>query len=123
MKSNYTFKHLDYSESLVKYTNEKLDEIGKFLLKDGRCTVYYWKDHHEFHCEVSINSKQKFFKAHGTATDIYVAVDLMIDRMERQFLKVKEIYQDHKKFDLSREGRLNEVNDQMEYQPRGRKVA
>lgn len=123
MKSNYTFKHLDYSESLVKYTNEKLDEIGKFLLKEGRCTVYYWKDHHEFHCEVSINSKQKFFKAHGTATDIYVAVDLMIDRMERQFLKVKEIYQDHKKFDLSREGRMNDVNNQMEYQPRGRKVA
>ena len=123
MKSNYTFKHLDYSESLVKYTNEKLDEIGKFLLKEGRCTVYYWKDHHEFHCEVSINSKKKFFKAQGTATDIYVAVDLMIDRMERQFLKVKEIYQDHKKFDLSKEGRIGEINEQMEYQPRGRKVA
>lgn len=123
MKSNYTFKHLDYSESLVKYTNEKLDEIGKFLLKEGRCTVYYWKDHHEFHCEVSINSKEKFFKAHGTATDVYVAVDLMIDKMERQFLKVKEIYQDHKKFDLSKEGRMSEINDQMEYLPKGRKVA
>ncbi|MES2802937.1 MAG: ribosome-associated translation inhibitor RaiA [Bdellovibrionota bacterium] len=123
MKSNYTFKHLDYSESLVTYTNEKLDEIGKFLLKEGRCTVYYWKDHHEFHCEVSINSKEKFFKAHGTATDVYVAVDLMIDKMEKQFLKVKEIYQDHKKFELSKQGRIKEINDQLEYLPKGRKVA
>lgn len=123
MKSNYTFKHLDYSESLVNYTNEKFEEIGKFLLKEGRCTVFYWKDHHEFHCEVSINSKEKFFKAHGTAADIYVAVDLMIDKMERQFLKVKEIYQDHKKFDLSKEGRMKEINDQMEYLPKGRKAA
>lgn len=123
MKSNYTFKHLDYSESLVKYTNEKLDEIGKFLLKDGRCNVYYWKDHHNFYCEVSINSKQKFFKATGTATDIYVAVDMMIDKMERQFLKVKEIYQDHKKFELSKEGRFQQINEQFEFQPRGRKSA
>ena len=117
MKSNYTFKHLDYSESLVKYTHEKLDEIGQFLLKEGRCNVYFWKDHHEFHCEVSINSKQKFFKAHGTATDVYVAVDLMIDKMERQFLKVKEIYVNHKKYDQSNEGQLEHLNEQLEYNP------
>lgn len=123
MKSSFTFKHLDHSQSLVDYTNQKLDEVGKFLLKDGRCNVYFWKDHHEFYVEVSINSKQKFFKASANATDIYVAVDMMADKLEKQFLKVKEIYLNHKKFDLSKEGRLNEVNSQFEYNPRGRKSA
>ena len=123
MKSSFTFKHLDHSQSLVEYTNQKLDEVGKFLLKDGRCNVYFWKDHHEFYVEVSVNSKQKFFKASANATDIYVAVDMMADKLEKQFLKVKEIYLNHKKFDLSKEGRLNEVNSQFEYNPRGRKSA
>ena len=63
MKSNYTFKHLDYSESLVKYTNEKLNEIGQYLLKDGRAQVLYSKTQHEFLVEISINTKEKFFKA------------------------------------------------------------
>ncbi len=124
MKSNYTFKHLDHSESLVNYADQKLNEVGKFLLKEGRCNVYFWKDQHEFRVEVSINSKQKFFKASGQATDIYVAVDLMADKLEKQFLKIKEIYLDHKKFELSKEGRLNtEVNDQFELQPKWKKSA
>ena len=123
MKSNYTFKHLDHSQSLVQYTNQKLDEVGKFLLKDGRCNVYFWKDHHEFYVEVSVNSKQKFFKASANATDIYVAVDMMADKLEKQFLKVKEIYLNHKKFDLSKEGKLHEYNSQFDHNPRWKKSA
>lgn len=122
MKSNYTFKHLDYSESLVKYTNEKLNEIGQYLLKDGRAQVLYSKTQHEFLVEISINTKEKFFKAKAAAPDVYVAVDLMTDKLEKQFLKVKEIYMDHKKFELSREGKLHDFNDQFEFQPKWRKA-
>jgi putative sigma-54 modulation protein len=122
MKSNYTFKHLDYSESLVSYTNEKLDEIGQFLLKDGRSNVYYSKSQHEFVVEVTINTKQKFFKATAQAPDIYVAVDMIADKLEKQFIKVKEIYMNHKKFAQSKEGRLQEVNNQFEYQPKWKKA-
>ncbi|MCC2678526.1 MAG: ribosome-associated protein [Pseudobdellovibrio sp.] len=122
MKSNYTFKHLDYSESLVNYTDSKLDSIGQFLLKDGRCNVYYFKNQHEYVCEVSLHTKQKFFKATASSTDIYVAVDLMTDKLEKQFLKVKEIYQDHKKHDISKEGRLQEINSQFEYAPKWKKA-
>ena len=122
MKSNYTFKHLDYSDSLVDYTTEKLDEIGGFLLKDGRCNVYYSKDQHEFRVQISLNTKQKFFKASASATDVYVAVDMMTDKLEKQFLKVKEIYMDHKKFPLSREGKLQDFNNQFEFAPKWKKV-
>lgn len=122
MKSNYTFKHLDYSESLVNYTSQKLDSIGQFLLKDGRCQVYYFKNQHDFVVEVSMHTKEKFFKASATATDIYVAVDLMTDKLEKQFLKVKEIYMHHKKFDISKEGRLAEINSQLEHKPKWKKA-
>jgi putative sigma-54 modulation protein len=125
MQSKFTFKHLDYSDSLVQYTDQKLDEIGRFLLKDGRCQVIYYKDQHEFVAEITINSKQKHFKATAHSSDVYVAVDLMVDRLEKQFLKTKEIYQHHKKFELSKAGRLKDINSQLEYQPKqpSKKVA
>lgn len=122
MKSNFTFKHLDYSESLVDYTNHKLDDIGQFLLKDGRSNVYYSKNRHDFTVEISINSRQKFFKATASADDAYVAVDLLIDKLEKQFLKIKEMYVDHKKFNLSKEGRLRDYNSQFEFNPKWKKA-
>lgn len=122
MKSNFTFKHLDYSESLVNYTNTKLDEIGQFLLKDGKSNVYYSKSQHEFVVEVSISTKQKHFKATASAPDAYVAVDLIADKLEKQFLKVKEIYVDHKKYHLSKEGKLRDYNGQFEYNPKWKKA-
>jgi putative sigma-54 modulation protein len=122
MKSNFTFKHLDYSESLVQYTNNKLNEIGQFLLKDGRSNVYYSKNQHEFVVEISINTKQKFFKATASAPDAYVAVDLIADKLEKQFLKVKEVYMNHKKYELSKEGRMQDYNGQFEYNPKWKKT-
>jgi putative sigma-54 modulation protein len=97
MKSNYSFKHLDYSESLVTYSEQKLDEVGKFLLKDGQCHVFFWKENHEFFAEVTVNTRQKFFKATAHADDIYAATDMVCDKLEKQFLKVKELYTSHKK--------------------------
>lgn len=97
MKSNYSFKHLDYSESLVKYSEQKLDEVGKFLLKEGQCHVFFWKENHEFFAEVTVNTRQKFFKATAHADDIYAATDLVCDKLEKQFIKVKEVYTGHKK--------------------------
>lgn len=97
MKSNYSFKHLDYSESLVSYSESKLNEIGKFLLKEGQCHVYFWKENHKFFAEVTVNTKEKYFKASASSDDIYVSTDLVCDKLERQFLKVKEVYTSHKK--------------------------
>lgn len=97
MKSQYSFKQLDYSESLVSYSESRLNEIGKFLLKQGECHVYFWKEGHLFYSEVTVNTRQKFFKAVASSDDIYNAVDLVCDKLERQFLKVKEIYTEHKR--------------------------
>lgn len=97
MKSNYSFKHLDYSDSLVEYSQTKLNEIEKFLLKEGECHVYFWKDKHLFYAEVTVNSRQKYFKATAHADDIYAATDLVCDKLEKQFLKIKEVYTNHKK--------------------------
>jgi putative sigma-54 modulation protein len=123
MKLNYTFKHLDHSDSLVNYTEGKMEEIGKFLLKEGYGNVYYSKIKTEFCVEVTVNTREKYFKATSYNLDVYTAVDLVVEKLEKQFLKTRKIVQDHKKPELSREGKIEQLNSRLEFEAKSGKKA
>lgn len=109
MKLNYTFKHLDHSESLQSYTEERMEEVGRFLLKDGYGSVYFSKQKNEFCVELSVNTRQKYFKATGFAADPYAAVDAAAEKLEKQFLKTNKQFKNHKKPDQTKEARTEQV--------------
>ncbi len=123
MKLNYTFKHLDHSDALLKYTEEKMEEIGKFLLKEGYGNVYYSKTKNEFCVEVTVNTREKYFKATSYNMDAYTAVDLVVEKLEKQFLKTRKIMQYHKKPELSREAKIDQLNTRLEFEAKGGKKA
>ena len=123
MKLNFTFKHLDRSEALENYTKEKLEGVGRFLLKDGYANVYCSKQNHEFCLEVSVNTREKYYRAVAIHEDPYQAVDSVVDKLERQFLKTRKVVQNHRRPELSREGRLQQLNDRFETPLRMKKAA
>ncbi|MBS1971210.1 MAG: ribosome-associated translation inhibitor RaiA [Bdellovibrionales bacterium] len=123
MKLNYTFKHLDHSDALVTYTEEKMEEIGKFLLKEGYGNVYFSKIKNEFCVEVTVNTREKYFKATSYNMDAYTAVDLVVEKLEKQFLKTRKIMQHHKKPELSREGKMDQLNSRLEFEAKTAKKA
>ncbi|MEN0059296.1 MAG: ribosome-associated translation inhibitor RaiA [Bdellovibrio sp.] len=96
MKLNYTFKHLDHSDALVVHTEDRMSEIGRFLLKDGYGNVYFSKQKNEFCVEISVNTREKYFKATAFGADAYAAVDSAAEKLEKQFLKINKQYKDHK---------------------------
>ncbi len=106
MKLSYTFKHLDHSDALQEYTDQRMIEIGRFLLKDGSGSVIFSKQKNEFCVEISVKAPEKYFKAIHYSTDIYEAVDFVVDKLEKQFLKNTKQRKNHKKPELSKEGRL-----------------
>ena len=123
MKLNYTFKHLDHSDALLNYTEEKMEEISKFLLKEGYGNVYYSKIKNEFCVEVTVNTREKYFKATSYNMDVYTAVDLVVEKLEKQFLKTRKIMQHHKKPELSREGKMEQLNSRLEFEAKTAKKA
>lgn len=124
MKTNFTFLHLDHSQALMDYTHGNLEEIARFLLKASSCNVLFSKTREEFCVEISVPTKERYFRAKAYASDIYVAVDMAVEKLERQFLKVRKVNQHHKKFELSKEGRMQVVNDRFELKsPRLKKAA
>lgn len=109
MKLNYTFKHIDTSESLVNYTDEIMTEVSRFLLKDGSGNVYFSKHKSEFCVEVSVNTPEKYFRASAYGPDVYSAVDSVAEKLEKQFLKVSKQMKNHKKPELTKESRVETV--------------
>lgn len=105
MKLNYTFKHLDHSDSLVSYTEDKMSEISRFLLKEGYGNVYFSKNKNEFCIEVSVNTREKYFKATAYSSDIYAGVDAVTEKLEKQFLKINKQTKDHLKPENTKESR------------------
>ncbi len=110
MKINYTFKHLDYSDALCSYTRDQLTEISRFLLKEGYGNVYFSKQNHEFCVEISVNTKEKYFKASAFSPDPYSAVDAVAEKLEKQFLKVAKQFKDHTSPEYTKEGRTEKWN-------------
>ncbi len=123
MKLKHTFRHLDVSDSLTEYSQRRIVEISRFLLKEGQGSAHYSKSNHNFCVEITINTPHKYFKASAEGEDIYGAVDEVVSKLERQLLKSKKAVKNHKRPELSRTGRMNHVNRQMEFAPRLKKVA
>lgn len=109
MKLNYTFKHIDTSESLAAYAADKLDEISRFLLKAGHGSVYFSKLKSEFLVEISLNTAHRYFKASATGEDAYGTVDAVVEKLQKQVLKINKQIKNHKKPELTKEHRAETV--------------
>lgn len=123
MRLKHAFRHLDVSTAVTNYTQSRVMEISRFLLKEGDGSVYYSKMNHAFCVEISINTPHKYFKASSESEDIYAAVDEVVAKLERQLLKTKKAIKNHKRPELSRAGRMNQINSQLELVTRLKKVA
>lgn len=123
MKFNITFRHLDFSETLAENIKSKINNIGRFLLKDGCAQIEISKLKNEYCIDVSINTKEKYFKATAISFDAYCCADEVIEKLERQLLKINKINKHHKKFELSKNGKLNSLNSKLETSLKYKKAA
>jgi putative sigma-54 modulation protein len=117
MKYQFTFRHVDISQSLTSYAEEQFERISRHLLKDCRWQVFFSMGRYDCQVDVSVNSPWGHFKATSRCADFYEAVDEAAHKLERQFQKKKEQNQHHRKPELSRIGRLEDVNEALEYHP------
>ena len=117
MSWKHHFKHVDRSESLENYIESQFEKVDYFLLKEGQWHVYYSFDQHRCCIEVSGGNGTGHFKAKALSDDFYVAADLLIDKLSKQFRRKKEKVKNHKKFHKSKEGQLDFINERMEYVP------
>lgn len=116
MNWKHVFKHVDHSQSLVEHCENQMERLNKYLLKESQCQVYYSQGKFDHHVEVVIFNPDSRFKARATSTEsLYVAVDLVAEKLSKQILKTKEKLQHHKKYERSKQAKWERVNSRLEY--------
>ena len=98
MNISITFRHMDATDAVKIYANEKIAKLQRFLRgpMKGQVTLCCQQD--RLHSvEVDIHAGHDHFHAHETSEDMYASIDKVIDKIERQILSAKDVVTTKKK--------------------------
>ena len=97
MQIAVTFRHMESSDALRSYVEEKLARVKKYIDEpiDAQVALSVQKKIHH-RAEVTMVAKGLTMKSAEEKDDMYAAIDLMVDKIERQLKKYKEKLKKHK---------------------------
>jgi putative sigma-54 modulation protein len=90
MQKTVTFINLDSSEPLKTYAFEKLDRFDRLLQNSAMAAVVLTVEKFRHICEISISADGFTINAHEETGDMYSAIDMALDKIEKQIKKNKE---------------------------------
>lgn len=97
MQVTTTFRHMEQSDALKTYAEEKLERVAKYIDEPTSAQVYFAVEKKIRHIvEIVISAKGVNTKASEATNDMYAAVDAVIDKIERQLKRYKEKIKAHK---------------------------
>ena len=96
MQINITFKNMDATQPLKDYVTKRLSKMDRFIERPAEANVVLSVEKIRHKAEVTINSDGHLINAVETTEDMYAAIDLVMDKLERQMKKHKDKVQDHK---------------------------
>lgn len=97
MQIAVTFRHMEASEPIRAYVEEKVSRVKKYIDEPIDAQVVLSVEKKIRHrAEVTIVAKGITIKASEETNDMYAAVDTMVDKIERQLKRYKEKIKEHK---------------------------
>jgi len=97
MQIAITFRHMETSEPVKAYVEEKVSRVKKYIDEpiDAQVVVSVEKKIRH-RAEVTIVAKGITIKASEETNDMYAAIDNVVDKIERQLKRYKEKIKEHK---------------------------
>ena len=95
MNLNITGVHLEVTPSLRDYLSEKIDRITRHVDNVIAVNVALSGEKLDQKVTVDVHLKGKDIHVEEVAADMYAAIDLVADKLDRQVLKHKEKSTDH----------------------------
>jgi putative sigma-54 modulation protein len=97
MQIAVTFRHMDVSDALRKYLEEKIARVKKYIDEPIDAQAVLSVEKKIRHCaEVTLVAKGITIKGSDETNDMYAAIDGMVDKLERQLKRYKEKIKKHK---------------------------
>ena len=90
MQTSVTFKNLDSSENLKSYVRDKLDRFDKYLYNPAEAKVVLSVEKFRHIAEINITGDRLSINGREETNDMYSAIDMVLDKIEKQIKKNKE---------------------------------
>ena len=96
MRVNFTFRHMDSTEALKGHTENKLERLKRF--EETELDVHVIFEVEKFHktVEFTVAAKGHTFVVSETRDDMYEAIDIGVDKLNRQLSRDKSRRKHHK---------------------------
>jgi putative sigma-54 modulation protein len=90
MQTSVTFKNIDSSENLRSYVSDKLDRFDKYLYNPAEASVVLSVEKFRHIAEINIKGDRLNVNGKEETEDMYSAIDMVLDKLEKQIKKNKE---------------------------------
>ncbi|MFC1876687.1 ribosome hibernation-promoting factor, HPF/YfiA family [Thermodesulfobacteriota bacterium] len=90
MQTSVTFKNIDSSENLRTYVSDKLDRFDKYLYNPAEASVVLSVEKFRHIAEINIKGDRLNINGKEETEDMYAAIDMVLDKLEKQIKKNKE---------------------------------
>ena len=99
MKIDITGHHIDVTDSLRDYVNEKMDRVERHfdLVNSAHVILSVEKNRQKAEATLTLKGNKVF--AESVDEDMYAAIDKLVDKLDRQVKKHKEKITNHHKSD------------------------
>ena len=102
MQINVSGHHLDVTDSLRNYVETKLDRLERHYDRITNMQVVLSVEKQRQKAESTVRISGGEVHAHAEADDLYAAIDMLADKLDRQLIKQKEKFKDHKQHQANR---------------------
>ncbi len=90
MQTSVTFKNIDPSDNLADYVSHKLDKFDKFLDNPAEANVVLSVEKFRHIAEINITGDRLNIYGKEETADMYSAIDMVLDKLEKQLKKNKD---------------------------------
>jgi putative sigma-54 modulation protein len=95
MQVAVTFRHVRPTPALRKYAEEKIGRLSKYLRRPMGAHVILSVDKKSHRAEISLSANGKSLFSQEETGDLYSAIDLALDKVERQLKKLNAKRKNH----------------------------
>ncbi|MDT8271598.1 MAG: ribosome-associated translation inhibitor RaiA [Desulfomonilia bacterium] len=96
MQIDITFKNLDSSDALKEYAAKRLSKIDKYIDRTAEAHVVFSVEKRRHKADVTVIADGTVINAVEITEDLYAAIDMVMDKLERQIKKYKQKLQGKK---------------------------
>lgn len=89
MNITFSFRQMDGTEAIKQHAEEKIAKLQKFLRSAMKAQVTLSVEGNDHMADVQISAGSTRIRGSERSADIYSAIDLVIDKLERQIRSAK----------------------------------